>query len=115
MTVAALEAAALQPRLVHGRPRDHRREVGRISGVAWAMALGADLSFPEVEGPRTPATRLLGRYVGRLQAGAEHDARLGRAFLRVTSMMDPPAALLRPSVVVRSMNPRSAGRTMAAV
>ena len=66
------------------------RDVARNSGVAWAMALGADLSFPEVEGTRTPASRLLGRYVRRLQAGAEHDARLGRAFLRVTSLMDPP-------------------------
>lgn len=101
MTVAALEAAALRPSLAEGRPRNHVREVGRISGIAWAMALGADLSFPEVEGTRTPATRLLGRYVGRLQAGAEHDVRLGRAFLRVTSMVDPPSALFRPSLVVR--------------
>lgn len=106
MTVAALEAAALHPHLADGRPRNHMREVGRISGVAWAMALGADLSFPEVEGTRTPATRLLGRYVRRLQAGAEHDAQLGRAFLRATSMMDSPAALLRPSVVVRTLTPR---------
>jgi 2-polyprenyl-6-methoxyphenol hydroxylase-like FAD-dependent oxidoreductase len=106
MTVAALEAAALHPHLANGQPRNHLREVGRISGVAWAMALGADLSFPEVEGTRTPATRLLGRYVQRLQAGAEHDTQLGTAFLRVTSMMDPPTALLRPSVVARAMTSR---------
>lgn len=108
MTVAALEAAALRLHLANAQPRNHRRDVGRISGVAWALALGADLSFPEVEGTRTPATRLLGRYVERLQAGAEHDAQLGRAFLRVTSMMDPPTALLRPSVLIRTM---SAGST----
>lgn len=107
MTVAALEAAALRHHLVNGQPRNHRRDVGRISGSAWAVALGADLSFPEVEGTRTPATRLLGRYVERLQAGAEHDAQLGRAFLRVTSMMDPPTALLRPSVLIRTMTTRS--------
>ncbi|HSF97718.1 MAG TPA: hypothetical protein VLA55_03405 [Ornithinibacter sp.] len=101
MTVAALEAAALSPYLADGQTRDHRLEVGRISGVAWAMALGADLSFPEVQGTRTPATRFLGRYVRRLQKGAEHDAHLGQAFLRVTSMVDPPSALLRPSVVMR--------------
>ena len=110
MTVAALEAAALRPHLADGQTRDYLREVGRISGVAWAMALGADLSFPEVEGTRTPATRLLGRYIRRLQAGAEHDAQLGQAFLRVTSMVDPPSALLRPSVVVRTLTARSTPR-----
>jgi 2-polyprenyl-6-methoxyphenol hydroxylase-like FAD-dependent oxidoreductase len=106
MSVAALEAAALHRHLANGRPLrplGYMRDLGRISGVAWAMALGADLSFPEVEGTRTPASRLLGRYVRRLQAGAEHDARLGRAFLRVTSLMDPPSALFRPSVLVRAM------------
>lgn len=107
MTVAALEAAALRLHLANGQTRNHRHDVGRISGIAWALALGADLSFPEVEGTRSPATRLLGRYVERLQAGAEHDAQLGRAFLRVTSMMDPPTALLRPSVLIRTMTTRS--------
>ena len=110
MTVAALEAAALRPHLANGQTRDNLREVGRISGVAWAMALGADLSFPEVEGTRTPATRLLGRYIRRLQAGAEYDAQLGQAFLRVTSMVDPPSALLRPSVVMRALTARSTPR-----
>ena len=110
MTVAALEAAALRRHLARGRslrPRGYLRDIGRISGVAWAMALGADLSFPEVEGPRTPATQMLGRYVGRLQAGAAHDPRLGRAFLRVTSLVDPPPMLLRPSVLVRAITART--------
>jgi len=113
MTVAALEAMALHADLTNGLTRNHLRDVSRISGVAWAMALGADLAFPEVEGRRTPATRLLGRYVQRLQAGAEHNTHLGQAFLRVTSMMDPPAALFRPSVVARAMTPRPARREWA--
>jgi 2-polyprenyl-6-methoxyphenol hydroxylase-like FAD-dependent oxidoreductase len=106
ITVAALEAVTLRRHLATGRalrPRVYLRDIGRIAGVAWAMSLGADLSFPEVEGPRTPASRLLGRYVARLQAGAAHDPRLGRAFLRVVSMVDPPAALFRPSVLVPAM------------
>lgn len=106
MTVAALEAATLRRHLSRGRslrPRGYLRDVGRISGVAWTMTLGADLSFPEVEGRRTPANQMFGRYVGRLQAGAAHDARLGRAFLRVTSLVDPPPTLLRPSVLLRAI------------
>lgn len=104
MTVAALEAAALHHHLPTGSTRNYIRDVGRISGAAWAMALGADVSFPEVQGTRTLATRPLGRYLQRLQSGAENDPQLGRAFLRVTSMTDPPTALLRPSVVVRALH-----------
>jgi 2-polyprenyl-6-methoxyphenol hydroxylase-like FAD-dependent oxidoreductase len=106
MTVAALEAAALRRHLASGRtlrPRRYLRDIGRISGVAWSLARGADLSFPDVQGPRTPATQTLARYIGRVQAGAAHDPRLGRAFLRVTSLVDPPHTLLRPSVLVRAI------------
>jgi 2-polyprenyl-6-methoxyphenol hydroxylase-like FAD-dependent oxidoreductase len=89
MTVAALQAAALRRHLAPGhqlQPHRYLHDIGRISGTAWAMARGADQTFPE------------------LQGGAEHDPRLGRAFLRVTSMVDPPSALLRPSVLIRTMS-----------
>jgi 2-polyprenyl-6-methoxyphenol hydroxylase-like FAD-dependent oxidoreductase len=112
MTVAALEAAALQHHLARSRPLQplgYLRDVGRINGAAWALALGADLSFPDVEGRRTPVTRMLERYVGRLQAGATTDPRLGRAFLRVTSLIDPPQALFRPSVLARTLASRDTG------
>lgn len=113
MTVAALEAVALRDHLAGRgqlRPRPYLRDVGRISGLAWGLALGADLSFPEVDGPRTSSTRMLGRYVELLQAGAAHDARLGRAFLRVTSLVDPPTALFRPSVLGRALTRPRDGR-----
>ncbi len=105
MTVAALEAVALRRHLATGSPdlRRFQREVARISGVAWTLSSGADLTFPQVEGRRTPATRMLGRYVARIQAGAAVDPVLGRAFLRVTSMVDDPPALVRPAVLRRSL------------
>ena len=106
MTVAALEAVALGRHLADGRAlsaRGYARDAGRVSGLAWDLATTADLAFPEVEGRRTVAGRVLGRYVARIQAGAAHDARLGTAFLRVTSMVDPPQSLFAPSVVARTM------------
>ena len=112
MTVAALEALALRDHLARGAAPGapaYLHEVGRISGRAWDMATSADLAFPEVEGHRTTAGRVLGRYVARVQAGATHDSRLGTAFLRVTSMVDPPQSLFRPSVLARSVLGRDTG------
>jgi hypothetical protein len=65
------------------------------------MALGADLSLPGVPGHRSRAQRFIGNYVARLHAAAEHDARLGIAFVRVSGLVDAPPALLRPSVALR--------------
>jgi 2-polyprenyl-6-methoxyphenol hydroxylase-like FAD-dependent oxidoreductase len=107
MTVAALEAAALRRHLVSGRTvkaRGYLKDIERASGAAWALARSADLSFPEVSGRRTAATQMFGRYIEWLQAAAAHDARLGRAFLRVTSLVDPPRMLLRPSVLLHTIN-----------
>jgi 2-polyprenyl-6-methoxyphenol hydroxylase-like FAD-dependent oxidoreductase len=103
MTVAALQALALGRRLEEPswRTRRYLDDVTRISGVAWSLAVAGDLIFPQVEGRRTIAGQLLGRYIARVQAGAARDPALGRAFLRVTSLVDPPGALLRPSVIRR--------------
>jgi hypothetical protein len=80
-----------------------QRQVARIVGVAWMLATGADLAFPQVEGRRTAGTRFVGRYVDRLQAGAARDPSLGRAFLRVTCLVDPPSALWRPATLARAL------------
>jgi 2-polyprenyl-6-methoxyphenol hydroxylase-like FAD-dependent oxidoreductase len=109
MSVVALQGLALQRHLQEPgdpRPLEFLREVGRIVDVPWGMAAGGDLSFPGAEGRRTVGMRVLGAYVSRLQAGAARDPRLGRAFLRVAGLVDPPQALLRPSILARALSPR---------
>ena len=110
MTVAALEALALRTALRRGRPprpRDLQRRIARIVDAPWATAAGGDLAFPGAEGHRTRGTRLLGSYVARLQAAATTDPALATAFFRVAGLVDPPRALLRPTVAVRLLRHRT--------
>jgi 2-polyprenyl-6-methoxyphenol hydroxylase-like FAD-dependent oxidoreductase len=109
MTIASLEAAALGEHLHrHGRLRTHRleREVARIARPAWEMAAGSDLQFREVRGHRRKVHRLAASYMRRLHAVGADDAELSRAFVRVSGLVDSPAALLRPRVAVRVLRRR---------
>ena len=104
MSVAALQALALRAHLQQHtgpRPIGFFRQIGRIVDVPWSMATGGDLAFPDVPGHRTVQMRVLNRYLAMLLAGAAHDPRLGRAFLRVAGLVDPPQALLAPGVAAR--------------
>jgi hypothetical protein len=80
-----------------------------VTDAPWELATGADLAVPGVEGRRTPKTRLAGAYVARLQAAAAHDPALARAFVRVTGLVDPPEALLRPAIALRVLRPGRGG------
>ena len=72
-------------------------------------ATGADLAHPAIPGHPTVKSRLSSRYVARLHAAASTDLALARAFVRVSGLLDPPAALLRPDRVLRVLRP-GAGR-----
>jgi hypothetical protein len=124
MSVAALQALALREHLreqPRPQPLRYLRKIGRIIDVPWDMASGGDLLFPEVQGQRTMRTRLLNAYLARLLAGAAEDPKLGRAFLRVAGLVDPPPALFAPSVAGRVLRgpdhspgrpPRKRGRAV---
>jgi 2-polyprenyl-6-methoxyphenol hydroxylase-like FAD-dependent oxidoreductase len=104
MSVAALEALSLRRQLDRGnepQPRHWFRALARVVDVPWDMSAGGDLLFPGVPGHRTPKTRLLGAYLGRLHAAAEDDAQLATAFMRVAGLVDPPQSLLRPGIALR--------------
>lgn len=114
MSVAALEALALRRHLERGKkPRPTRvlRDLARVIDVPWSIAAGGDLAFPEVEGHRSTQTRLVNRYIGHILGAAERNAEIGRAFVRVSGLVDPPSSLLRPrmlSQVLRTSRRRPA-------
>ncbi|HLJ99155.1 MAG TPA: FAD-binding monooxygenase [Streptosporangiaceae bacterium] len=103
MTVAALETLVLARHLAHDPPQPARyfRDLARVIDAPWDMSAGADLGFKGTRGRRTLKVRLGNAYIPRLQAAAVTDDCLSAAFLRAAGLVDPPTALLRPSVVAR--------------
>ncbi|MDI1462892.1 FAD-binding protein [Catellatospora sp. KI3] len=104
MTVAALQALLLRRLLTTGDAQLSRRffrASARVIDAPWAIAVGSDLRFPEVEGPRPAPVRFFNAYIHRLHIAATADATLGAAFLRVVNLVDPPTALLAPGTVLR--------------
>jgi hypothetical protein len=104
MTVAALEALALNRCLHRGEDALARRFFGAAAKpirVAWRLAVGGDLSLPEVEGPRPLSMRISNRYVDRLLTAAESDLVVAEQFSKVSALIDPPTRLLHPRVVFR--------------
>ncbi|WP_157434625.1 MULTISPECIES: FAD-dependent oxidoreductase [Actinoalloteichus] len=111
-SLSALEALALRARLRRGfapDPLAFQQEVAAIIRPAWEMTTSVDLGFPGVEGRRTLATRLMHVFSRRLHDAATRDARFTAAFMRVAGLVDPPAALMRPGLVLGVL--RTAWRT----
>lgn len=108
ISVAALEALTLNRPFSAGDHRENvrlRRDLAAIVDVPWRMTKAADRPFlPRTKTPRI-GERALAAYVDRIQQTAEHDARAGAAFLRVSGLVDHPRALLKPDLLRRALRP----------
>lgn len=104
MTVAAIESLILRDCVQQGDDRLPQRFFGsaaRKVKVAWQTAVGSDLALPQIQGPRSLSTRLSNAYIDWVLTAAETDPAVAQQFLRVTGMLDSPAALFGPSFVAR--------------
>ena len=104
MTIAALEALALQRCLRRDRGDLAQRffqAASKIISDAWQLATGADLTLPEVEGPRPLPVRITNKYVQQVQAAAEHDIVVAERLSNVAGLIDSPRRLMHPAVVAR--------------
>jgi 2-polyprenyl-6-methoxyphenol hydroxylase-like FAD-dependent oxidoreductase len=105
MSVAAQEAevlgALLAERALADLPRRFYRAAAKTIDVPWDIAVGNDLRFAEVHGPRGARVRLVNRYIGRLQRVAGRDPAVARAFFAVGNLVAPPTSLLRPGIALR--------------
>jgi 2-polyprenyl-6-methoxyphenol hydroxylase-like FAD-dependent oxidoreductase len=104
MSMAALQAAALQETLAGGDrdlARRFFRAAAKPTNLAWQLAVGSDLTLPQVRGPRPLPVRVLNGYINRVLAAAERDPALAVQFLRVAALQHPATRLLRPPTAVR--------------
>lgn len=115
MTVAAAEAKALARCLEAGTEdlaRRFFREAAALVDSPWGIAVGADLRYPQVQGPRGPVVSFVNWYVARLHVAARRDRALVLAFQKVANLMAPPPSLLAPKLALRvlwgNLKPRGA-------
>jgi 2-polyprenyl-6-methoxyphenol hydroxylase-like FAD-dependent oxidoreductase len=119
ITIAALDAVVLRDCLRHRRhhlPRQFFRASAKNIAVAWRTTVGADLALPEVVGPRPASMRISNAYLDLVLLAAQTDVVVAEQFLGVVGMIDSPACLLRPAIVIRILKAaghRHAQRTKA--
>jgi 2-polyprenyl-6-methoxyphenol hydroxylase-like FAD-dependent oxidoreductase len=104
MTVATLQAEALERCLQHGDQRLADRYFKAASAPvehAWRLSTGADLALPEIDARAPLPDRIVNRYLDRLLPVAEHDERVATALLTVLGMLRPPTSLLHPAIALR--------------
>jgi hypothetical protein len=104
MTTAANEAVVLDECLRAGLSQISRRffrQASILLDSPWSIAAGSDLAYPEVEGKRIPAMRMVGKYLEWLIKASYKDNSLNIAFQRVTNLIEPPASLFHPNIVMR--------------
>ncbi len=104
MTVAALEAQALEVSLAGGLEGLWRRFIRRASKIVdipWTLSASADLAYPETQGKRGPEVKIINAYIGRLLEAAWSDPKLVVAFHQVSNLVKPPSSLFAPSIAWR--------------
>lgn len=103
MTVAALEARALQRLLAEGAGALAPRffdEAARLIEIPWTIAVGNDLRYAEGAARREPPW-LLRTYLRLFHQAASCDEAVARAFGEVLALRRSPSRLLAPRIVWR--------------
>ncbi|WP_439659312.1 FAD-dependent oxidoreductase [Lentzea sp. HUAS TT2] len=111
LTLAALNCTTLRTLLqehdLSSEPLVFQRAIARTAKIPWTSATTSDLGWSARKLPL--GTRLLRWYTGRAFEGVPGNRRVYHAFIRVSQMLDHPAALFRPAVLFRVL----LGRTLS--
>lgn len=113
MTVGAMGALTLDQLLREDTSRDRiglsqrfQKELAKTNQIAWLMATGEDLRWPETEGGQPGAKeRAMYRFFDRVLLRATQDLVVARSFLKVMHMLTAPTTLMHPSILLRMLRP----------
>jgi 2-polyprenyl-6-methoxyphenol hydroxylase-like FAD-dependent oxidoreductase len=108
MTSAAMQAAALDGLLHQNIAEDKLAKkffskAAKIIDIPWGMAVGEDFRYPETKGPKPAGINIINKYVSRVHKATLKDKVVCEAFLKVMSLLKPPASLFHPKIVWRVM------------
>jgi 2-polyprenyl-6-methoxyphenol hydroxylase-like FAD-dependent oxidoreductase len=103
MTMAALEAVALQEYLREGieNPQRFFRAAASHIGPVWAMNQARDRVPARTDRRRSVGSRLESWTMNTALKAAEHDIVLTERFIRVANLVDPPTRLRDPALLTR--------------
>ena len=117
MTSAMLHASCLSadlrsdPQLDTEPARAYFTRVRAVVDVAWQISTFADLGLPHVDTPRPRGYRMMKWCGDVIFQASMSDEVTARKLDRVTQMLDHPAALARPGILLRAIRLRMRGRT----
>jgi 2-polyprenyl-6-methoxyphenol hydroxylase-like FAD-dependent oxidoreductase len=118
MTVAAVAARTLDACLctqrrrrpsrdLDGLARRFQRQLARANADPWMFSTGEDLRFPTTTGAEAgPATRVMHRYLDRIETAATRDPAVADIYVRALGMLDKPTALFRPRFLATALRTR---------
>ena len=104
MSASALQAKALSDVLNKGDRRLAKRffqAAAKVIDGPWSVAVGGDLRMPQTSGKRTVVVNFINWYLSKLHKLGHTNESATRAFIRVAQLLDPPTAILAPTLAAR--------------
>jgi 2-polyprenyl-6-methoxyphenol hydroxylase-like FAD-dependent oxidoreductase len=111
MTCAALQAQALDELLAQrggnldGLAQAFFTRAAKIVDIPWQMAVGADFRFAGTVGEKARGVDFINAYLARVHRATHHDPVVLQEFLKVMNLVQPPASLFAPKVLLRVLRP----------
>lgn len=107
MSSAVLQAAALDKILANEAmapemlARTFFKAAAKVVDIPWQLCVGEDFRFPQTSGPKPAGVELINRYVAAVHRATRFDEEVGRAFLKVMNLIEPPTSLMKPGMMWR--------------
>ncbi|MFZ1753703.1 MAG: FAD-dependent monooxygenase [Caldilineaceae bacterium] len=107
MSSAILQAAALDKILTQNAvapellARTFFKAAAKVVDIPWQLSVGEDFRFPQTTGPKPAGVDLINRYVAAVHRATRFDEEVGRAFLKVMNLLEPPTSLMKPGMMWR--------------